>query len=115
MIIVVAAISFATQEERDRAVELSAPVQLATREQEPGCHAYCFAADPAVATRIQVYELWQDSPSLAAHFDHPNYQRMVEVLSETGFVESINRAYLAERDESVYGPNGEKKSAFFQD
>ena len=115
MIIVVAAISFANQEDRDRAVNNSASVQLATREQEPGCLAYCFAADPAVATQIQVYELWQDSGSLAAHFDHPNYQRMVEVLSESGFLESANRAYLTERDESVYGPNGEKKLAFFQD
>ena len=114
MIIVVAAISFANQPDRDRAVEATASVQLATREQEPGCHAYCFAADPAVPTRIQVYELWEDSAALAAHFDHPNYQSMVEVLSETGFLESINRAYLSERDEPVYGPNGEKKTSFFQ-
>jgi quinol monooxygenase YgiN len=113
MIVVVAKIVFANQADRDRAVELSAPVQLATRQQEAGCHAYCFAADPCDATAIQVYELWEDSDSLAAHFDHSNYQAMVEVLTETGFLESINRAYLTERDEPVYGPNGEKKTAFF--
>ena len=39
---------------------------------------------------------------------------MVELLSSAGFVDSINRAYLTERDEPVYGENGEKKTAFFQ-
>ncbi len=113
MIIVVAKIIFPTQAERDAAVDLSAPVQLATREQEPGCHAYCFSADPCVPTSMQVYELWEDSDSLAAHFRHSNYHAMVELLSESGFLESINRAHLTERDESVYGPNNEIKEAFF--
>ena len=113
MIIVVAAIGFASQSDRDKAVALSADVQLATREQEAGCHAYCFAPDPCEPTRIQVYELWEDSDSLAAHFDHPNYHKMVEVLSEVGIEESVNRAYLTERNEPVYGLEGEMKSAFF--
>jgi quinol monooxygenase YgiN len=113
MIIVVAAIRFANQEDRDKAVALSADVQLATRQQEAGCRAYCFSADPCEPTRIQVYELWEDSDSLATHFDHPNYHKMVEVFSQTGFLESINRAYLTSQDEPVYGPNGEKKAAFF--
>jgi len=113
MIIVVAKITFPTELARDKAVELSAPVQLATREQEPGCHAYCFAADPCEPCSIQVYELWEDSDSLAAHFKHPNYQAMVELLSNSGFVDSINRAYLTERDEPVYGPDMEMKEAFF--
>lgn len=113
MIIVVAKILFPTQAERDHAVALSAPVQLATREQEPGCHAYCFAADPCEPLEIQVYELWQDSDSLAAHFEHANYQAMVDLLADTGFLESINRAYLTERDEPVYGPDFARKTAFF--
>ena len=113
MIIVVAKIRFENQTDRDRAVELCAPVQLATREQEPGCHDYCFAPDPCHGDIIQVYELWEDSDALTAHFDHPNYQDMVALLSESGFVESINRAYLTERDEPVYGEDNQKKSAFF--
>ena len=35
-------------------------------------------------------------------------------MTEVGFVESTNRAYLVERDEPVYGENGEKKTAFFE-
>jgi quinol monooxygenase YgiN len=115
VIIVVAALRFANQEDRDRAVELTADVQMATREDEKGCRDYCFAPDPSVPTRIQVYELWEDSDSLAAHFGHPNYAKMVEVLSSANVKESINRAYLVERDEPVYGPKAERKTAFFID
>ena len=113
MIIVVAKVRFESQADRDRAVEKSAPVQQATRDQEAGCHAYCFAADPCDGNIIQVYELWQDSDSLVAHFDHPNYLDMVDVFREGKFVESINRCYLTERDEPVYGPEGAKKTSFF--
>lgn len=114
MIIVVAALEFASEADRDHAVTITADVQMATRQQEPGCRDYCFAPDPAVPTRIQVYELWDDSDSLAAHFDHPNYQKMVELLQGANIRESINQAYLVERGEPVYGPNGEKKKAFFK-
>lgn len=115
MIIVVAALAFNTQEERDHAVEITKDVQLATRVEEAGCHDYCFAADPSVPTRIQVYELWEDSDSLAAHFKHPNYAKMVEVLGQAGVIESVNQAYLTEKSEPVYGPNGERKESFFAD
>lgn len=115
MIIVVAALEFENQADRDRAVEITVDTQMATRVEEAGCRDYCFAPDPSVPTRIQVYELWDDSESLAAHFTHPNYLKMVELLGSANIKESINQAYLVERGEPVYGPNGEKKTAFFQD
>ena len=115
MIIVVAGLVFEDHEARDRAVEVTKDVQLATREEEAGCHQYCFAADPSIPNRIQVYELWEDSDTLAAHFKHPNYAKMVEVLGQAGVKESINQAYLVEKSEPVYGPNGERKEAFFAD
>jgi quinol monooxygenase YgiN len=115
VIIVVAALEFETQQDRDRAAEISKDVQMATRVEEAGCQDYCFAPDPSVPTRIQVYELWDDSDSLAAHFEHPNYHKMVELLGSAGIKSSTNQAYLVERGEPVYGPDGEKKSAFFAD
>ena len=115
MIIVVAALEFENPQDRDRAVELTRDVQMATRVEEPGCRDYCFAPDPSVPTRVQVYELWEDSDSLAAHFKHPNYDKMVELLSSANIKQSINQAYLVERGEPVYGPNGERKEAFFAD
>ena len=113
MIIVAAKLTFVDREHRDRAVDISKPVQQATRDDEAGCHAYCFAPDPCNPLAMQVYELWQDSDSLVAHFAHENYTAMVSLLSECGLLESENRAYLTERDEPVYGPDFEKKTAFF--
>ncbi|MCP4842614.1 MAG: antibiotic biosynthesis monooxygenase [Halieaceae bacterium] len=115
MIIVAAQLTFSDETSRDHAVKKSTPVQLATREDEPGCLAYCFSADPCDPLSIQVYELWNDSDALVAHFDHPNYHEMLAVMSDAGVLESRNRAYLTERDEPVYGPDLEKKTAFFCD
>ena len=115
MIIVVAALGFENQADRDHAVNLTKDVQLATRVEEAGCHDYCFAPDPSIPTRIQVYELWEDSESLVAHFKHPNYLKMVELLSNANIKESINQAYLTDRQEPVDGPNVEKKEAYFTD
>ncbi len=115
MIIVVAALEFENQADRDHAVAITADVQMATRQEEAGCQAYCFAPDPSVPTRIQVYELWDDNDSLVAHFKHPNYDKMRELLHGANIKESINQAYLVERGEPVYGPNGEMKEAFFVD
>ena len=115
MIIVVAALEFASEVDRDKAVALTADVQRLTREEEPGCHDYCFAPDPAVTTRMQVYELWEDSASLVAHFQHPYYENMASLLQGVGIVESTNQAYLVERGEPVYTEAGEKKTGFFKD
>ena len=114
MIIVAAKLTFTSQEERDRMVSLSTPVQQATRDNEPGCHAYCFSADPCDRLAVQVYELWEGSASLVAHFEHDNYHAMLEISSQVGFVESVNRAYLTDRNEPVYGPDFEKKTLFFK-
>jgi len=115
MIIVVAQLEFASEADRDHAVQITRDVQMATRVEEAGCQAYCFAPDPSVPTRIQVYELWDDSETLVAHFDHPNYTKMAELLRGSNLVSSTNQAYLVERGEPVYGPAGEKKKVFFAD
>jgi quinol monooxygenase YgiN len=106
MIIVTARLVFETQADRDRATELSTEPQAKTRDEEPGCLMYCFAADPAVPTEIQVYELWEDPASLEAHFKHPNYAGMVAALgSAGGLVESINRQWVASDRGTVYDEN----------
>lgn len=110
MIIITATLSFETAADRDRAVALTTEVQKATRDDEPGCLAYCFAADPVEPTHVQVYELWTDVENLAKHFDHPNYARMVDVLHHCGgFVSSENRLYAAEDRGPVYD-NGRFRS-----
>ncbi len=107
MIIVTATLSFESEADRDRAVVATTPVQRATREEEPGCSAYCFAPDPVEPTHVQVFELWSDAEHLAAHFDHANYASMVRVLqSSGGFLASDNQLYAADDRGPVYGADG---------
>ena len=114
-IIISAYLDFASEADRDRAVELTAPVQLATREEEAGCLAYCFAADPAVPNRIQVYELWDGEESLALHFKHHTYEKMKEGLGEVGGVGTENQMYLIAKQEPVYDAEGNAREHFFTD
>lgn len=111
--IVSATIDFATQDDRDRAVAASVPIQQATRDDEPGCLAYCFAADPCVDTRIQVYELWTDAESLRLHFEHPNYHNMRAKLGEFGIVGAENRKWETGRNEPVYDETHTPRADFF--
>jgi quinol monooxygenase YgiN len=60
------------------------PLQLATRNDEPGCLAYCFSADPCTPGRIVVYERWESAALLAAHFEHPNYHQTRAALGSFG-------------------------------
>ena len=113
--LVVAALEFANQAGRDEAIRLTTDLQRLAREEEPGCQDYCFAADPAVPTRMQVCELWESSESLATHFQHPYYDRMAGLLQGVGIVSSTNHAYLVQREEPVYTEEGEKKKGFFLD
>jgi quinol monooxygenase YgiN len=80
MIVVAATLRFADREARDAAVADSVALQRATREEEPGCLAYAFAADPVDQDAVQVYELWTDEAALAAHFEHANYHAMRQLL-----------------------------------
>lgn len=112
MIVVAAQLEYGDRESRDAAVARTAPVQMKTRLEEPGCQAYCFAADPSVDTRIQVYELWDDEPSLAAHFKHQYYADM-KVALRPGIVGTWNQMYLTERHEPVYAPDGSPREKFF--
>ena len=112
-IIIAAYLDFATEAKRDEAVRLTTPVQMGTRNEEAGCHAYCFAADPGVPNRIQVYELWEDEASIAAHFKHHYYEQMKQILGSMGITGTWNQMYEVARHEPVYGANGEAREKFF--
>ena len=48
MIIISAVLDFESKESRDKVIEITADIQLATRNEEAGCISYCFAADPCI-------------------------------------------------------------------
>ena len=113
MIIISATLDFETEAERDKAIELTADIQMATRTEEEGCISYCFAADPCVPNRIQVYELWKDEASLVAHFTHHTYLDMVEALNSVGIRETENQMYLIDKHKSVYDEDGNPRTVLF--
>ena len=113
VIVVAGTIGFASHEARDGAVAASVDLQRSTRETEPGCLAYCFGADPAEPTVVQVYELSADEASLAAHFEHPNYADMRALLRRfPRDGASATAKYRVDATAPVYDANGTPSASF---
>lgn len=112
LIAVEAAIVLADPSTRDAVVAASIPYQAATRDEEPGCLVYCFAADPVRADLIQVYELWADEESLAAHFEHPNYHNMGGMLRDSGLASAVSRKFRIDAAAPVYGDDAKPSAKF---
>lgn len=112
LIAIEAAIRISDPSRRDAAVEASIPFQKGTRDDEPGCLVYCFAADPVEPDLIQVYELWQNEETLAAHFDHPNYHGMREMLGSFGLKSAESRKHRIDATAPVYGPDFKARATF---
>ncbi len=101
MIIISGVISI-PPDKRAACIEASIPIQQATRDDEPGCSAYVFSADPCDAGSISVYELWEDAPSLAAHFLHENYFNMRNMFGQHGITGAVTHKYRIDAVAPVY-------------
>ena len=112
LIAVEAAITVTDAANRHALIERSAPIQKATRDDEPGCLVYCFAADPCQDDLIQVYELWESEESLAAHFLHRNYLDMRTMLADGGLKSAVSRKHRIDASAPVYGPDHTPSAAF---
>ncbi len=113
MIIIAGTIDLADPSTINDVMERCRPLQQATRDDEPGCRAYCFSPDPCVPGRIQVYELWDDEATLAAHFKHENYFNMGATLRAAGMAGADNRKYRCDLSEPVYDPTHTPRADFF--
>jgi quinol monooxygenase YgiN len=113
VIIIAGHIDFADVANRDGAVAAATDMQQSTRDTEPGCLSYSFAADSSVAHRVQVYELWADEASLAAHFDHPNFWAMKELLGrfQRAGASSVTK-YRIDATAPVYGADRKPSATF---
>lgn len=112
LIAVEAAITIADPSTRQELLARSAPIQKATRDDEPGCIVYCFAADPCQDDLIQVYELWESEEALGAHFDHPNYLAMRTMLGAGGLVSAVSRKHRIDASAPVYGSDHVATASF---
>lgn len=101
MIIIAGTISIAP-DRREACLAEATALQHATRIDEPGCLAYVFSADPVEPGHIVVYELWTDTDSLHAHFQHPNYTAMRTMFASHGITGSSTRKYRTDADAPVY-------------
>lgn len=104
--IIIAGDIFIPAEKRAACLEATAHLQQATRDEEPGCAAYVFSADPCRPDVITVYELWDDAESLAAHFHHPNYTNMRAELGELGITGADVKKYRVDASAPVYNSSG---------
>ena len=112
MIIIAGTIDLADPSAMAECMAAATPLQQATRDEEAGCLAYCFAPDPCVSGRIQVYELWVDQASLEAHFDHENYRAMGTLLRS--YLKSAdNKKYRCDLAEPVYDEHNKPRADFF--
>jgi quinol monooxygenase YgiN len=112
MIIIAGTIDFGDQANRDGAVAAAADMQQSTRDTEPGCLAYSFAPDSSVAHRVQVYELWADAASLEAHFAHPNFWGMKELLGTFVRAGSSVAKYRVDATAPVYDAERKPTAGF---
>ena len=85
---------------------------MASRNDEPGCSSYVFAADPCVEGRIQVYELWENEAALAPHFEHENYLNMRGLLRDLD-ITAVNQKYRCDVMEPVYDDTRTPRADFF--
>ncbi len=113
MILVAGWLEFTSQADRDAVVAAGRDVQQSTRDDEPGCVAYSFAADSGVPTRVQVYEAWADTESLAAHFLHPNYLAMRDILRGVERAGSSIAKYRCDLSEPIYDDQRQPRADFF--
>ena len=112
LIAVEAAITIADPSTREALIARTAPIQKATRDHEPGCLVYCFAADPCQENLIQVYELWESQEALAAHFHHQNYLDMRAMLGAGGLTGVVHRKHRIDATASVYDANHVPNASF---
>jgi quinol monooxygenase YgiN len=112
-IIIAGTIDLADPRRRDEALEKARVLQQKTRDEEPGCLAYVFAADPCVEGRLVVHELWSDEPSLAAHFKHENYLNMRGLLGAIGLSGADTKKFRVDLSEPVYDSTFTPRADFF--
>lgn len=111
MIIIAGEISIPA-DKRAGALESTKHLQQAPRDEEPGCLAYVFSADPCRDDVITVHEIWEDADSLAAHFHHPNYFQMREALGAAGITGANVLKYRVDASAPVYNDQGVATAEF---
>jgi quinol monooxygenase YgiN len=97
---------------RDELVKASVPYQESTRNDEPGCDGYVMAADPVNPGRIHIFEEWASPETLEAHFQHPNFKAMGELLHSYPRIGSQSLKYRVDATAPVCNADGVATASF---
>ncbi len=112
MIIVAGWFEVDTADARDELAAALVPLQASTRNEEQGCESYVIAADPVVATRINVYEAWATPEDLEAHFDHPNLRAIADTFARYPRTRRETMKYHVDAVAPVRGDDGRLSARF---
>jgi quinol monooxygenase YgiN len=113
MIIITGTTEFARAQDRDEALRQAVPFQESTRNDEPGCLAYSFAADTGSPTKVGIVELWADEAALAAHFAHSNFSDMRKLLGQFERTGASAIKHRVDHTETVMDSDGRPRPDFF--
>jgi quinol monooxygenase YgiN len=86
-------------------LEAVAPHVAATRD-EDGCIAYSLSADPVVAERVIVLEVWASTEQLAAHLTGPVIAALGAAIGPFRPTGSTLVKYRVDASAPLYGPDG---------
>ena len=100
---------------REELLTAIAPLVRKTRQEEPGCLDYAFMTDTVEVDRVVVVERWSDEMSLAAHFEHPNFQATKSALRANGSGASSISKYRVDLEEPVRDSQNRYRADFFTD
>jgi quinol monooxygenase YgiN len=98
---------------RDELIAATVDLQRSTRDDEPGCVAYVFTADPAVEGRIHIYEHWESAEALDAHFQHPNFFATGDVLRSQPRRGGEMAKFHVDRTGPVRDPDGKASATYW--
>ena len=96
----------------DALVASTVDLQRSTQNDEPGCVVYTIVADPAVAGRIRIVELWESAEALDAHFQHPNFAATGAALRVAPRLGGSAVKYRIDAVDEVRGADGAPTSRF---
>ena len=112
MIIVAGSFDLADADAVNDVIDATIPFQQATRNDEAGCRAYVLSADRCMPGRIQLYELWEDTTSLAAHFQHENYVKLLQSLGSMELAGTQSAKFRLTADEPLYDESRSPRADF---
>jgi quinol monooxygenase YgiN len=112
MTILIAGTIEITNGKRGQAIIDATSVMIDIRPQT-GCNHYVWSADPTSDTRVYVFEDWDNTAALAAHFSGPNFAKMFAVLANFDANDISVQKYKIALAEPITDNDGNPRADFF--